>query len=197
VIAEGLPAGEGCIDLLAHDARGRIVIVLVAAPDEADHTARLLARGLAVRRWLERDLPGWLQLLPDLEVGADTPVRCIVFARGFDEITRAAAASLPAGWIELALYRPFVHDGDSFLLLEHGGAATLPEPADVEPAVRPVVPGHPHPTRQDRAAFRSGLSEADFDLSRPESRSLGPSAAPRPRFSADLGPHADPTTLGE
>lgn len=196
-IAEGLPAGEDCIDLLAHDGQGRIVIVLVADRDDVCETARLLARGLAARRWLERDLPGWLQLLPELEIGADTPVRCILFARRFDELTRAAAAALPADWVELAIYRPFVHDGHSFLLLEHGGAGSPTDRPRGETAVRPAAAIQPRRARQDEAAFRSGLTEADFELSRPERRSLGPMESPRPRYAPDVRRRGDSAAHGD
>jgi hypothetical protein len=198
VIAEGLPARDGSIDLLAQDAGGQLVIVLLA-PGGAPHDgALLLARGLATRDWLLGDLPGWLQLLPDLEVGPDTPVRCILFCRDFDPTTRAAVAALPDGWIELAIYRPYVHAGDSFLLLEHGGAHSLGGAKAARPTRLETVSSATVDGMEDRGqpAFRSGLSESEFELSRAERRSLSSGAPPRPRYSRDELAHVEPRSRG-
>ncbi len=192
VLAEGLPAQGGSIDLLGVDADGRLVLVFVAEDrGEADAPAALgLARALGTRAWVRAEMPGWLQLVPDLEVGRHTEVRCLLLARALSPTVRAAVDALPEGWIEPLIYRPFAHRGDEFLLLEQ---LSPPSP----PAVRVTQGGPAAPAEQARPGdeteprpgpplppLRSGLTEADFRQPAPRPGEPRRSERPRPRFEA-------------
>jgi len=203
VIAEALPVRDGSIDLLAQNGQGELVIVLIAGKDDRDEAALLFVRAVATRDWLAADLPGWLQLLPDLEIGPTTPVRCLLLARHFDQTTRAAAAALPAKWLDLAIYRPFEHAGDTYLLLEHAPEVrnepvTEGAQASRGPAPTALRPSPKAPTRQSPApTLRSGLSDSDFKLSHAERSALDQGESPRPRYSADHRRRSRPDPLRE
>ena len=183
VVAEGLPALDRPIDLLATDAAGRIVAVLLASGDAADDDALLFTRGLAVRAWLEDQQPGWLQLVPTLEATSTASVRCLLLAPRFRTVTRAAAESLEPGLLDLVLYRPFEHGGDTWLLLEHQTARDRrpprATPAESHPA---AVAASPLP------GLRTGLGVSDFGPTTGNSGGLELVSPARARFDAPGAP---------
>lgn len=196
VLAEGLPAAEGVIDLLGTDARARLVVVCIDQEGGERGGALALARALGIRRWLRAEMPGWLQLIPELDVSSETPIRLLLLLQDATGPTRSAIQALPEGWIEPLVYRPFVHRGDTYLLLEHAGSAMrTPEDsaeraparsAAAEPTRSPGPPSQspgPPPGAPPLPTLRSGISEADFRRARHGRRAGGrrPEAA-RPRY---------------
>lgn len=192
MLAEGLPAAEGVIDLLGTDAQSRLVVVCTDRQGGAPASALAFARALGIRRWLTTEMPGWLQLVPDLEVGADTPIRLLLLLKDATGPVHSAIEALPAGWIEPVIYRPYSHRGDTFLLLEHVGSPPAPpaetaatDPQQIDPPA-PLAREHATASAADAPplpALRSGISEADFGRAR-HGRQAGKAAAEavRPRF---------------
>lgn len=156
-IAEGLLAEESRIDLFGVDERGAAVIVSVGT--RADALARL-GRLLAQRSWLAPRLADWLKLAPDLGVRLDLPILGVLACPAYGPETRAAAEALGAEWLRLVRYRNHRHGAGIDMVLEPVGAPTTPGP---EPTgSRNDAPAEPP------ARFRTGLSEADLELTAAE-----------------------------
>ena len=200
ILAEGLPAGGGAIDLLGADADGRLVLVFVEPGDREADGALAFARALANRAWVQSEMPGWLQLVPDLDVTPRTEVRCLLLLRELAPSVRAAIRALPDGWIEPVLHRPYTHRGDEFLLLEQvDRRPEADESEQVEPGPEPLAEsaagGSDPPAESGRPlpALRSGLSRSDFAQRGPSPTPRRRSEPPRPRFDAAPGATTRPT----
>ncbi len=150
-VAENLLGAEARIDLLAIDARGNPVLLLVG---EAGEDLALVGRALAQRAWVEARLGDWLQLAPDLGLAAGAAVRVVLLCPAFRPETLAAARALGAEAPELTTYRCLRNGAELGLLLE---------PVAAEPG----PPGEPASVESSR--FRSGLSDAQLGLT-PEER---------------------------
>ena len=156
VIADDFMGLASPIDLLATNDRGEVFLLLLALEGEDD--AALLTRALAQRAWAGPRVRDWAKLAPDLELAPDAPVRAILLAPSFSLETRAAAASLRAGAIELIRFVAVRAGSERGLLLEpvdpkarrqappRAGQRNDPDPP----------PGKPLPE------FRSGLTDADL-----------------------------------
>jgi len=160
--------------------------------------ALALARALSTRSWLRSEMPGWLQLVPGVEVTADTPIRTLLLVPALSPTTRSAVEALPAGWIEPLVYRAFSHRGDDFLLLEDASPAAsepieprlgrdLPQTSDAGPTPSTAAPEAAQPS-PPLPTLRSGISESDFRRSSQARRGSGPvQRSPRPRFDPGEG----------
>ncbi len=153
ILAEGVLAEVSPIDLVARDATGRAVLILIA--DEGEDAA-LLTRALAHRAWLAPRIRDWLQLAPELGLDPHTHPRCLLVGPAFGRETVSAAADLGPEVVRLALYR--LH------------AAGSRRPLTVE-RISPTASSGPEadPTASP-AAFRSGLRDEDLNLTSEERR---------------------------
>lgn len=160
VVAEGILGAGTPIDLLAIDAGGRAVLVLVGGPDEG---LELLGRGLAQRAWVEPRLGDWLQLAPQLALRPEAGVGLVLMAPGFTPEVEAAARSLGDAAPTLRVYRCVRNGAGVSALVEPdapapaGGASLAPEPS-----AAPELP-----------PFRTGLTDADLGLDPDERPELG------------------------
>jgi len=170
-VAETVLTESGRIDVVALDEKGRAV----AAFDAQGEDLATFTRALAATAWLDRHLPDWCQIAPDLGIDPATPARALLVATSFDPDTRAAAERLRAPQVEL---------------LETEAAAE--QPADAPDRIaRPPRPGGPR--RPSAAAssrrepstglpshpFRTGLTDADLGVA------AVPTASAPPRGSHD------------
>jgi len=153
VVAEALLGEDGPIDFVGIDAAGGAALVLVGA--EGDDL-ELVARGLAERAWVEPRLKDWLQLAPNLGLRPEAGVGVVLCCPSFGPASRAAARALGRLAPVLATYR-CVRNGSG-----------------VEPLVE-LLEGPTAPARAGEAAgaaafpsFRTGLTDADLDLSAAE-----------------------------
>jgi len=158
VLAEQVCGMTTSIDLVALDPRGNVLVVLIGSDGEQ---AELLTRALAHRAWLAPRLRDWVQLAPQLEISANASVRAVLLAPDFDCEMRLAVASLPAGTVELATWRYVENEHQRAVLIERVDPYGEAPDAPAEISAAPSAP-----------AFRSGLSEADLDLSADELREL-------------------------
>jgi hypothetical protein len=164
VVAEDVLALHSRIDLVALDARGRAVAVVIGT---AGDDPGLLGRALAHRVWLQTHLPDWLKIAPDLGADPQAPAAALVIAPSFDPETVAAAASLPEGWLELARAHsaePRAHSAEpralGTWLLERGLHRTRPRP--------PRSDGRTTESASELPPFRSGLTPQEIGLTREE-----------------------------
>jgi hypothetical protein len=177
-LAENVLADGSRIDLVARDALGDLVVVMIGGVGE---DLELFTRILAHRVWVEQRIPDWLQLAPELELSSN--VSALLLCPEFQRETLAAAGScLPP--VQLSIYRDLQATHGVLLLepvvLPAAEQVTVaprvaPTPqrarASVEPAPRGQPPGpelEPHPSE-----FRSGLSEADLQITPEERREFG------------------------
>jgi hypothetical protein len=152
VVAENVLGLASPIDLIAVDAKGSAVAVVIAGQGE---DAEQFTRALAERSWLGPRVRDWAQLAPHLGIQTDMPPRIVLAAPDFAPETEAAAASLRAGVLRLVRYYEVAGANGRTLRLEH----MVPRPA---PGV--VQPGPQVPDAEPLPAFRSGLSESDLGL---------------------------------
>ena len=160
-LAEGLLAEESRIDLVGVDEDGAAVIVSVG---EANDALMRVGRLLAQRRWLEPRLADWLKLAPSLGVRPELPIRAVLVCSGFGAEVRAATAAVGAEWLQLVRYRGLRNGAGPDLLLE-ADDADGPALASSDPPP-PAGEGEALETRP--ASFRTGLSDADLDLTSAE-----------------------------
>jgi hypothetical protein len=165
VLAEDLLGLESRIDLLAAEPSGRAVLVLVAG--EADGLA-LVGRALAQRSWVQARIPDWLQLAPELGLRAEAGVRALLVGPAFCAETRAAARALGDEAVGLAC-GVWIREGARMALLLRPGEAPPGRPAGARRAPAPA----PRPAGPSGPVFRTGLSDADLELSRAELEELG------------------------
>jgi len=170
VLARDVLGADARIDLVAADPDGRVTLVLVGTSDDA---LALVALALAQRAWVEARLPDWVQLAPQLGLQADRAPRAVLVAPGFSPAAVAAVRAADPEGLDLVRYRclrgpapgPGGADAGS-------GVRVLLEPERVNGAAlrsaRPRVAGSAPPM----ARFRSGLSDADLDLTSEERRGL-------------------------
>jgi hypothetical protein len=163
VLAEGVLGEEARIDFVGSLPDGRAALVLVG---EAGDDLRLVARGLAQRAWLEPRLRDWLKLAPSLGLRPELGAQVVLLCPAFGAESRAAARALGALAPLLATYR-CVRDGH--------GVDPLVEPL-AEPAAACEPPAGRPPASAERRAeaptlppFRTGLSDAELELT-PEER---------------------------
>jgi hypothetical protein len=163
VLAEEVLGEQGTIDFVGGLPDGRAALVLVG---EAGEDLRLVARGLAQRGWLEPRLRDWLKLAPDLGLRPELGVQVVLLCPAFGPESRAAARALGAAAPLLASYR-CVRDGRGVEplveRLAEGGPAAQPPPLHIAPEPRRAG-------RQPLPPFRTGLSEAEIELTPEEQR---------------------------
>lgn len=151
-LAAGLLGADERIDWVGTDGRGRGVVALLA--DDGDDLA-LVARGLAQRDWVGARLGDWAQLAPEAGLRPGAGVALVLVAASFRPAALAAVRALGESDVVCARLR-FVRNGSAL-------SALLEPVRDGTPRARPApTPGPP-------AAFRTGLSDADLDLT-PEER---------------------------
>lgn len=175
IAAQRVLGAETSIDFVGVDAAGDAVAVLVGAPGE---DLELVARGLAQRAWLAPRLADWIQLAPQLGLRPDSRTRVLLLCPEFGPEALAAASEVGPDGLWLARYRCVRSPVGPGVLLEPVSPGVPPAPAASED---PADVGSP-PAAPVR--FRSGLSDADLDLSPEE---LGDFEADRdepPRGSA-------------
>jgi len=150
-IAEDVLGADTPIDLVGADPDGRAVLVLVGG-EGSDH--ELIGRGLAQHAWFTAHVADWLKLAPRLPLRPEAGVTVVLLCPAFRPESIAAARALPVPALALATLR-FVHDGAQIqpLIEPLGGAA----PAAARAANASLLP--------PVAAFRTGLTEADLELS--------------------------------
>ncbi len=149
ILAEDLLGAGSPIDLVAADAAGRVVLILIG--DEGGDR-ELLTRGIAQRAWVMPRLRDWIQLAPSLGLQVEAPARLSLVCPAYAADTLAAATALGRDLVELFVYRCVQNGASSSVLVEQIGAA----PAARQPA-SPPTPGQ-------LPRFRSGLTEQDLNL---------------------------------
>jgi hypothetical protein len=155
VVASELMGAASTIDLLAVDAEGVVVLLIIGGGGK---DLEMFTRALAQREWVQPRLSDWIQLAPGLQINADARIRVLLLCPSFQEETLMAARG-PAGHdIELGLLRCIRNGSQAAVLVE------LLEPAAAD-APRPA-----HEESEERAPFRSGLTELDLNLSSGERR---------------------------
>lgn len=149
-LAEDVLGADTRIDFVGVEPGGRLVIVLVG---EHDEDLELVARGLAQRAWLEPRVIDWLKLAPELDLRPEAGVAVVLLCPAYRPEALAAARALGPDAMGLATYR-FIRNGNA-----------------AEPVVERLLPpeNEPGPARQlpptpAPPAFRTGISEADLDL---------------------------------
>lgn len=156
VLAEDVLGLETSLDLVAADAAGRLVLVLVAEPGRELET---IADALAQSRFLAPRVRDWCKLAPDLPLEPGRGVRALVVAPRFCARARAAAEAIGRERLELVRSRPAA-----------AGELELGRPA--EGASRPLA--DPRPAIEAESAFRTGLTDADLGLCPAERAALRP-----------------------
>jgi len=163
VLARDLLGDEARIDLVAADPEGRLTLVLVTTDDDA---LPLVALALAQRAWVTARLPDWIQLAPQIGLHPEAPVRAVLVGPAFSRTAIAAARAADAEEIDLVRFhclRPTADGGRPRLLLE---PIRLAGAGPRRPGTRAAGAAPP------AARFRSGLSDADLDLTGDERRGL-------------------------
>lgn len=157
ILAEDLLGERAPIDLVAADARGQVVLILVAEPGE---DAAMFTCALAQIAWVQARVGDWLKLSPRLDVRPEAGARALLLCPRFSAQTVSAAASLEPHRVELVLYRPLQAGARGALWIE-----------PLEPAGNGAIPSpHRPPPASPSTPFRSGLSEEDLDLTLEERR---------------------------
>jgi hypothetical protein len=159
VLAEDVLGLETSVDLVAADAAGRLVLVLVAEPGRE---LEAVADALAQARFLAPRVKDWRKLAPDLPVDPERGVRAWVVAPEFCARTRAAAEAMGPERVELVRSRAAARGGAGDLELRR-----LAEPR----AAERLAPG---PAVEPESTFRTGLSDADLGLCPAERAALRP-----------------------
>lgn len=166
LLARGVLGADAPIDLVAVDAAGRSVLILVGGPGE---DLELVARGLAQRAWLEPRLADWLQLAPNLGLRPEARARLVLLCPEFGPSARSAARAADPEHLSLATFRCLRNGGEALVLIEPLGAAAARSPGGA-PA----------------AGFRTGLREIDLGLTPEERREFdSPPAGSTFRGSSD------------
>jgi len=161
ILAQDVLGADARIDLVAADPDGRLTLVLWTTGGEE---LALIALGLAQRAWVEARLPDWIQLGPQLGLRPEARVRLLLLAPEFSPTAVAAVRAADPEEIDLVRFRCFQGNGsDVQVLLE-----PLRFAGATRPAAAPRRPGSAPPA----VRFRSGLSDADLDLTPDERRGL-------------------------
>ncbi|MBW2313095.1 MAG: hypothetical protein JRH10_02805 [Deltaproteobacteria bacterium] len=163
ILATDVLGADARIDLVAADPDGRVTLVLVTA---AGDDLAGVALALAQRAWVEARLPDWAQLAPQLGLRSEAPLRVVLVGPAFSPTAIAAARAADAEDIDLVRFlcvRGAGNGRDVRVLLE---PVRLAGATHAAPAPRRT--GAPPPT----VRFRSGLSDADLDLTPEERRGL-------------------------
>ena len=157
VIAEGILGADAPIDFVTIDPVGRVVLVLVGAHGE---DLELIGQGLAQRAWVEARRGDWLQLAPQLELRADSPVQAMLLCPAFGTASRSAIEALGRDVIAAGQYRCVQSAAGFEVLVEHVDFDRPEDPAGDPPPARRAPPA--------AAEFRSGLSDADLGITADE-----------------------------
>jgi len=163
ILAQDVLGADARIDLVAADPDGRLTLVLWTTGGEE---LALVSLGLAQRAWVEARLPDWIQLGPQLGLQPEARVRVLLLAPEFSATAVAAVRAADPEDIDLVRFRCFRGPGNGStvnLLLE-----PLRLAGTARPAGGPRRPGSAPPA----VRFRSGLSDADLDLTPDERRGL-------------------------
>ena len=149
LLAEGMLGEEDePIDWLATLPDGRALVgMLGLGPGDG----ALLARGLAQRAWVQARLPDWQRLAPGLLVRPEARPILLLLAPEFPRAIRIAAREADAEGIRMVRYHWRSGRRGAELGLEAVEAPPRPAQApDTSPRIA--------------SAFRSGLSEHDFEV---------------------------------
>jgi hypothetical protein len=163
VLAQDVLGADARIDLVAADPEGRVTLVLWTTGDE---DLALVALALAQRAWVEARLADWVQLAPQLGLSPDERVRLLLLAPEFSPTAVAAVRAADVEDIDLVRLRFLRGPGNG------GGARALLEPVRLAGATRPAPAPRRPGSAPPAARFRSGLSDADLDLTPDERRGL-------------------------
>ena len=156
LLARNLLAAEDRIDFVALEPTGRVALILLSTEED---DLELIGKALAHRAWIEPRLSDWLQLAPGLGVRPDRGVNTLLLCHSVRPETLAAAGSL-GGALSLARYR---------CVQSEAGAETL-----LEIEWLPEAPASSVGIASETPPFRTGLSDADLDLSEAERREFDP-----------------------
>lgn len=162
MLAQDLLGARTPIDLVCVEPGGRLVLVLIGEPGG---DLELVARGLAQRAWVTQRLRDWLQLAPDLDIRPEAGVRVLLLAAEFGPEARAAVEALGADAPELWGMRCLRNGSGVAVLLEPSAAAAAPGSAG-----RSAEPAETAAGAAPRPVFRTGLTEADLDVTPAERR---------------------------
>lgn len=163
LIAENWLAESSRIDLLG-TADGDVVIACIA---DRGRELEGLGRALAHTQWVQPRLSDWLKLAPQLDFSPDSTVRSVLVCASMSPETRAAAEALPEGLATLYHARWLENASGADVLLDPITKGDIPaSPAAVfsPPTVASVAE-----RRKSGEGFRTGLTDADLDLTRSES----------------------------
>lgn len=151
-LAGGILGADERIDWVGTDAGGRVVVALLA---EGGDDLALVARGLAQRDWVAARIRDWAQLAPEAGLVPDAGVCLVLVAPRFRPAALAAVRALGESEVVCAALH-FVRNGSALSAL-------------LEPVREPRASTLPATAPAPAAAFRTGLSDADLDLT-PEER---------------------------
>ena len=176
ILAENVLAEGSRIDLVARDALGDLVVVMIGRVGD---DLELFTRALAHRAWVEARIPDWLQLAPELELSSN--VHALLMCPEFQPETLAAAqVALPP--VQLSVYRDLLAGARSFLLEPASSPRpTAPRvesaPQQAQELPEPTTREVPIPSGSElgptASEFRSGLSEADLQITPEERQEFG------------------------
>jgi len=154
ILARDVLGAGSTIDLVAADASGQVVLVMVA---EADEDLASFTRAIAQRAWVAPRVRDWMQLAPDLGVRPDAPVTVSLLAPSFRPETRVAAGAFGDDAVTLSTYR-WIRAGssDAVLFERHAlGRQTVAKPLH-PPAAGATEPAPAAPSLD--APYRAGGS---------------------------------------
>ncbi len=157
LIAEGILGADAAIDLVGAGPDGRVVLVLVGARGD---DLELVGHAIAQRAWVASRLRDWLQLAPDLAIRPELGVAVLLLCPEYRGAAVAAARALGPDALRLGIYRT-VRDGSA--------TGVLLEPFENGQS-QVEHPNAPSPASPGGAPFRTGLRDADLDLTREELR---------------------------
>lgn len=147
IVAEDVLGLESRIDVVARDARGGLVVALVA---ERGRDLERLADVLAQSAWLAPRVQDWLKIAPGLKIRPERGVRTLLAATEFDPRTLAAASRM--GDAAPALLR--IAEAPPAAFRPAGAAASTPAPT----AARGEAPA----PASTLSVFRTGLDPDDL-----------------------------------
>jgi hypothetical protein len=137
ILAEELLGAGSTIDLVAVDAEGGLVLVLIG---ESGEDLELFTLGIAQRAWVTARVRDWLQLAPTLAIRPEAPVKLSLLAPFFRPETVAAAGTLGPGTVELSTYRWIQNGAAAGVLIE-----PLATPEERAPGMRGQRASEPEP----------------------------------------------------
>jgi hypothetical protein len=169
ILAENILGAGSQIDLVAADAEGRVVLVMLG---EEGEDRDLFTRALAQRAWVAPRVRDWIQLAPSLGLRPDSSVTASILCPSYSPETVVAADAVGAQILQLSTYRWVQSGAATHVLIEPSPRA---QGAD-QPVTRRVSgtsTGHSTAAEDGAgpgAPFRTGLTEEDLNLTPQEVR---------------------------